>query len=342
MRLLVLTQAVDKRDPTLGFFHNWLFEFSSLYEKVITVCLKRGDYFLPGNVEVFSLGKESGVSKIKYLINFYYFIFKYRKEYDAVFVHMNEEYVILGGFFWKCLGKKVFFWRNHKKGSFLTRLAVLLSEKVFCTSKKSFTAKFKKTVLMPVGINTDLFCISDSIDKRGSTFLSLGRIDPVKRVDILAEVFSNIDDVNFNLTVVGNASLKYGSYYKSIVEKLKKLIPTGRVSFLDSVDNDSTPALYNKNKFFINLTPSGSFDKTIIEAMACGCFVLTPNEDLFDHIDINQQLKDLGVYELIRKVKEVINLPVDTILRTSNDNRKYVLENHSQKKLFSDLKKIIC
>src|SRR3989338_3997811 len=96
MKLLIITQKVDKNDPILGFFHRWLEEFAKNVEKLTVICLGKGEYDLPENVRVLSLGKESGHSKIKYLRRFYKYIWMERKNYDAVFVHMNPEYVILG------------------------------------------------------------------------------------------------------------------------------------------------------------------------------------------------------------------------------------------------------
>ena len=75
MKLLILTQKVDKNDTTLGFFHRWIEEFSKNYEKIIVICLYKGEYNLPQNVEVYSLGKERGVSKIGYVLNFYKYIY---------------------------------------------------------------------------------------------------------------------------------------------------------------------------------------------------------------------------------------------------------------------------
>ncbi len=342
MRLLVLTQSVDKQDPTLGFFHNWILKLAESYKEIIVICLKKGEYSLPKNVKVFSLGKEGGESKVKYIINFFTLISRYHKEYDSVFVHMNEEFVLLGGFFWKILGKKIFFWRNHKKGSLMTKIAVSLSEKVFCTSKQSFTARFKKTVLMPVGIDTDLFLSSKPITERGNSFLSLGRIDPVKKIDLLAEVFKHFSGPNFKLTVVGNSTPKYHDYYVSILEKLSSRIKTGEVVFLDSIKNEETPRFYNNSRFFINLTPSGSFDKTIVEAMACGCLVLTPNQDLFDNLSANEKIDELDVKILNNKIEGVLKLSDIELSNLSAKNREYVLKNHSLEKLVSDLKKIIC
>ncbi len=155
MKFLILTQKVDRNDPILGFFHRWIEEFVKRCERVIIICLEEGEYNLSQNVKVFSLGKEGSHSRAKYLWNFYKYLWQERKNYDAVFVHLNQEYVLLGGILWLLLGKKVFMWRNHHMGNFLTDLAGLFCSKIFCTSKYSYTAKHKKTVLMPVGIDTD-------------------------------------------------------------------------------------------------------------------------------------------------------------------------------------------
>jgi len=144
MNLLILTQKVDKNDDLLGFFHGWILEFAKQYEHVIVVCLQKGEYELPENVDVLSLGKERGTSRVRYILNFFKYIIQTYKRYDSVFVHMNQEYILLGGLLWKVMKKKVFFWRNHPKGTFLTNIAVFFSNKVFYTSPFSYTARFKK------------------------------------------------------------------------------------------------------------------------------------------------------------------------------------------------------
>ena len=57
MKLLVLTQVVDKNDTNLGLFHTWLERIASRVEHLTVICLKRGEYHLPENVTVLSLGK---------------------------------------------------------------------------------------------------------------------------------------------------------------------------------------------------------------------------------------------------------------------------------------------
>src|SRR5437899_240970 len=109
MKLLIITQSVDLENPVLGFFHRWLIEFAKNYERVTIICLEEGKHDLPENVKVLSLGKESEKSeqdsmsknqsprKLRYIGRFYKYIWQRRKNYDAVFVHMNPIYVVLGG-----------------------------------------------------------------------------------------------------------------------------------------------------------------------------------------------------------------------------------------------------
>ena len=67
MKLLIITQKVDKNDQLLGFFIEWLRRFSGKFEKITVLCLEKGEFELPENVKVISLGKDEGASKLKQL-----------------------------------------------------------------------------------------------------------------------------------------------------------------------------------------------------------------------------------------------------------------------------------
>src|SRR3989344_8754334 len=202
MKLLIVTQAVDLDDPILGFFHRWIEELAARCESVIVVCLKEGRHQLPHNVRVLSLGKDVGASRKTKLWRFYRYIFAYRHEYDAVFVHMNQEYVLLAGLFWRQWCKRVYLWRNHWAGNFLTRVAVALSHKVFYTSKSSFTAQFKKTKIMPVGVDI----VTSPTTRVPRSILFLGRIAPSKHPEVLLDALARLSDVK-----VEHSASFYGS-----------------------------------------------------------------------------------------------------------------------------------
>ncbi|MBX4209218.1 glycosyltransferase family 4 protein [Candidatus Parcubacteria bacterium] len=279
MRILVFTQALDRKDPTLSAYHRLVGEIARNFDSVIAVCLKKGDVDLPANVDVLSLGKEEGRSRLKYISRFYRYIFG--QEYDAVLVHMNQEYVLLGGMFWKLIGKKVYLWRNHHKGSFLTDIAAMFCAKIFCTSRFSYTAKYKKTVLMPVGIDTDTFK-KQAVAKKSGSVLFLGRIAPVKKPDILIDALALLKNRNrdFAASFYGDPLPKDAAYAESLRQKAAAAGISDRISFFPGVPNDDTPRIYSTHDVFVNLSSSGMYDKTIFEAMACETVALASNKNL--------------------------------------------------------------
>ena len=66
---------------------------------------------------------------------------------------------------------------------------------------------------------------------------------------------------------------------------MKSASLSDRVKFYAGVPNRDTPGVYSAHQMFVNLSPNGMYDKTIFEAMACGCFVFASNDDLRDKID---------------------------------------------------------
>ncbi|HEY4527335.1 MAG TPA: glycosyltransferase [Candidatus Paceibacterota bacterium] len=275
VRLLIVTQAVDTADPVLGFFHRWIQELATRFERIHVVCLFEGTHALPSNVSVHSLGKERGVSRVAYVMRFLRYAWSLRHEYDAVFVHMNQEYVLLGGLLWKLLGKNVYLWRNHYAGDFLTDLAVMLASTVFCTSKSSYTAKFAKTKVMPVGVDI----IPSSVARIPRSILFLARFAPSKRPDVLLQALTLLKERG----VLFLASF-YGSplpHDAAFAEKARMIAQNARleVKFYEGVPNSVTPSIYSAHDIFVNLSGSGMYDKTIFEAAAAGCLVLASSRD---------------------------------------------------------------
>jgi hypothetical protein len=157
MKLLICTQKVDSEDPILGFFHEWINEFAEHCEKLIIICLEKGESDLPENVQVLSLGKEEGINSFKYIFRFYKYIWKYRQNYNAIFVHMNPEYICLGGIFWRIWRKKVSLWYMHRKVDLKLKFAEKLTNMVFSGTKASFKLKIKKLKVTGHGIDLDIF-----------------------------------------------------------------------------------------------------------------------------------------------------------------------------------------
>lgn len=342
MKLLIITQKVNKNDPVLGFFHRWIFDFASVYESITVICLEKGEYDLPRNVSVLSLGKEGGQSKWKYLKNFYTYIFSKRKEYDAVFVHMNEEYVLLGGFLWKLLRKPIYMWRNHHSGSEFTNIVSLFCKNIFCTSKYSYTAKFKKTILMPVGVDTSIFAPYGK-DKKPHSILFLARIAPVKKPDVLIRALGILatKKVPFCATIVGDPLPKDREYADSLRQVVQEEGVSDKVTFLPGIPNDQTPQIYNAHEVFVNLSSSGMYDKTIFEAMACESLVLASNENLRGLIDDGFIFAESDAVELASKLERIIIMERSSQVAQGAIFRNVVFKQHSLDKLRDKLVQVI-
>jgi len=272
MRTLIFTQKVDREDTVLGFFHDWVIRFSQKNSEVNVICLEKGDYDFSSNVKVYSLGKEKGASKLQYVLNLYKHLKELDGSYDKVFVHMNQEYVLLAGLYWKLKGIPVYLWRNHPKGTLFTSIAVLLSTKVFCTSTKSFTAKYRKTVIMPAGVNTDNFKQSGGVMRKKYSICMVGRISPVKHIELALEAINILvkDGTQISFSVVGDTPDRDKEYFKILSKYVEDNNLSKIVNFFGGVSPSKLPEVYAGYEICLNLTDSGSFDKTIVEATSCG------------------------------------------------------------------------
>ncbi len=264
MRILIVTQIVDSEDSYLGFFVRWIKEFAKHVESLEVICLKEGKYELPENVHVHSLGKEKGVSRVKYVFNFYRYIWGLRHEYDAVFVHMNPEYVVLGGIIWKSLGKKTALWYMHKSVNLALRLAELLADVIFTASKESFRLKSSKVRVMGHGIDTDFFSPDPSV-QRGDWALSVGRLMKSKRHDLAIQ---RAVEEGRALRIAGEGPER--TRLEALAQKLH-----AAVQFLGALTQVQLRDEYRTAAQFIHTSETGSLDKVVLEAIACGLPIVT-------------------------------------------------------------------
>ena len=265
MKLLIVTQTIDINDSVLGFFCRWVEEFSKHAERIEVICLKEGKHKLPANVRVHSLGKEHGAaSRAMYTWRFLLLAWRLRHDYDAVFVHMNPEYIMLGGFFWQLWGKRIALWYTHKSVNLKLRIAVFFADIVFTASVESFRLPTKKLHVMGHGIDTDFFSPDTSIS-RENWLLSVGRLMPSKRHDLAIRMAVNEDK---ELHIAGE-----GSERKKLEALANEL--GARVQFLGPLTQRQLRDEYRRAGLLIHTSETGSLDKVVLEALACGLHVRT-------------------------------------------------------------------
>ncbi len=356
VRLLIITQKVDINDDILGFFHRWIEEFAKKCEKVTVICLQLGEYNLPDNVKILSLGKEKSRFKIqdsrfknkfKYTFRFWKYIWEERKNYDKVFVHMNPEYVVLGGIPWELMRKKIYLWYTHKSVNLWLRLAVNLADKVFTASDKSFRLKSDKVVVTGHGIDTEKFSISNfqfsnKLKTQNSKFtiLTVGRITKSKNIDLLIEAGEILKKRGFDFEIKiagGPVTGEDKIYFEKLKETVKEKKLENFISFVGPIPNKDIPEFYKKGdsclaggRVFINLSDTGSMDKAVLEAMASGLLVLTSNEAFKEILPgkyfVNNDARDVAERVAMFSSEE-----------PNPELKKYVEKNHNLKNLIDKI-----
>jgi glycosyltransferase involved in cell wall biosynthesis len=372
-KLLFITQKIDKNDDVLGVYHRWVECLGEKIGKLNVICLYKGRNELSSKIGVFSLGKEiynadlrikcestdcgckenqqsassayhshyqhhkiRFIQRLIYTIRFYRYIWQLRNDYNTVFVHMNPIYIILGGLFWKLSGKKIFLWYNHPMGNLTAKIGIALADKVFCTSPQSFSAGYKKTQLMPAGIDTEMFKKNPDIQKKEKRILCLGRISPIKKIEYLIEAVKILDKkgLDFELLIVGSpVSSSDKQYYENLIKLSGNLISNGKIVFMSSVPNYKTPEFYNSASLYVNLTPSGSLDKAILEAMACQLPVIVANKAFMHELKEEFIFKDKNSDDLAVKITNFIAKDSIKKEKIGEEMRNIVIQKHSLSKL---------
>lgn len=279
MRILIITQTLDLSDPILGFFHEWVEVFSKKVHRLCVIALGVGNYSLDPNTTVMSLGKESHVSKIIYLFRFYRFIWTLRKDYDSVFVHMNQIYVLLGWPLWFVLRKKVYLWYVHKSTPMSLRLACLLSERIFTASKESLRIKTSKKEIVGHGINTKIFYPPVKFVE-SDKLITVGRVSPVKNIELLIRTvaYAQKTKPNLEFEIIGPFESQRDLKYKISLEGLISSIGAKSILFRGSITGKQLADKYRSSSIFLHSSQTGSIDKVVLEALACGLVVYSSSE----------------------------------------------------------------
>ncbi len=295
MKLLITTQALDTKDPVLGFFVRWVEEFAKQCEQVTVICLRKGDYALPANVRVFALGGGGKLSRAYKLLKGAY---TFADNYDAVFVHMNPEYLVVAGWLWRILGKRAALWYTHKSVDLKLRIATLFANAVITASRESFRLPTKKLTIMGHGIDTDFFSPDPSV-MRGTHTLSVGRLMPAKRHDL---AIRQAHEDGRALRIAGE-----GPEQKNLEALVSKL--GAQVAFLGGLSQAQLRDEYRQAAYLVHTSETGSLDKVVLEALACGLPIKTHDPALkhLEGMDSTYIRQNHSLSALIPRILQVLH-----------------------------------
>ncbi len=274
VKMLFLTQKINQDDDDLAFTILWIKEFIRQGVDVEVICLEKGAF--DGSFPVHSLGKEKGYGKIRRIFEFYKIIISLK--YNRVFVHMNTEYVTLGGWYWALRRIPIYLWFTHYVMHVHVFLSGLLCRRMFAATKQSLPQYEGRTKKVVLGHGIDLdFWLQEAETIRGSddetkyNLLTVHRLCRSKRLELGILALKHLPE-KYNLTIYGR------DVEKEYVEELKALVAKesleSRVKFMGPVPMHQLKQVYPKHRLMVNMA-SETIDKTMVEAMLFGIYPIT-------------------------------------------------------------------
>lgn len=324
-RTLICIQAVDERDPLMGFAISWFRTFAQRSRAI--VCALRIGAFpaeLEDRIEVRPLRSNGGTSKVEAALRLLSVAWSERFRYDSVFIRGDAQYLVLCGWLWKLLGKKIVFWYTHYTAtSFWFWLGVPWCDRVVTAVDESNPLQHA----LKIGHHIDTMFFRPERDKKTLEIprvLILGRVSQVKRVSWMAKaLWPFVSRNEIQLRIIGKATDKIAS------AELKEVLRDQGIWDERDMIQSEVAELYSHADIFVNATP-GSMDKTILEAAASGVIVLAATKGLLHGLPQDLHwLQFNSSDELQRALERVIALSVEERRGIGERLRRWVMDNHS-------------
>lgn len=295
MKLVFVTQVLDRGDAVLGFVCRWVEGLAQEVEELRVIALEVGDVSgLPDNVSVRELGRKGRLGRL----------IRYRRMlkealrtdgFDTLLTHMVPRYSTLAAGPAQRYGAVHALWYTHKGVDERLRRAVRVVDRVFTASAESMRVDTPKKQVTGHGI--DLAHFSPRAEPTPfesgagpARLLSVGRLtpakDPICVLEAVAELVTHGHDVQLDWAGGGLAAGDQ-AFADKVRLRVSDLGLTERVRFLGDVPYGQIPAHFAEADLFLSASRTGSVDKVVLEAMASAVPAVTCNESfppIFAHL----------------------------------------------------------
>lgn len=289
MRVLVITPKVDPNDDLLGFVHTWMSRLALRVERLHVLQLWAAPSALPPNATVYTMGKDGGAGKGRQLARFVQVVgtLCLRRRVDAVLAHMGPIFAVCAAPFTRAAGLPLALWYAHGAVSPMLRLAHILVDRVGTSSPAGFRLPSAKVRYTGQGIDTDRF-VPPAVEPSDGPLVSIGRISPVKDYETLLNALTRLGarGLQPRLEIIGSPHLPAEERYLASLRALRTgLGLQDQVRFRPGVPHHAVAPLYQRAALFASASRTGSLDKAVLEALACGRLALTCNEAFSELLD---------------------------------------------------------
>ena len=338
MNVLVLNIRTDADDTALGFTTAWINGLAKRCRRITVITMYAGHIDVAANVDVYSIGKERGYSRVRKLFAFYWLALTLgrRDSIDVCFAHMTPLLATLFSPIGKARHIPTLLWYAHKSVPLTLRVAHLLVDRCVASTPEGFRLPSRKTFFVGQGIDTAVFRPPHATTSHyETTWMSVGRIAPIKNVHEMIQSVALVRrlGVDVRLVLVGDAITDEDHAYRLSLQYLcRDLRLESAVEFQGAIPFRDVPICYRQAGLFLNLSDSGSLDKAILESMASGCIPVSRNE-AFQQLAVEHGLGELiprpGPEGVAECVSALLGLDIRLRRRLRRRLRQIVVSEHS-------------
>ena len=289
-RIVFVTQAYDQSDPLLGVVGDWVGALARRFDGVDVIAQRA-----PGavgwrlrardgvGVSVATMGKEIGAGRLGQLLAMQASLVQALPGARAVFIHMVPRYAVLAAPLARIFRVPVILWYAHGNVDRALRMAVPLVQRILTPTRDSFPIDGAidphvraRLACIGHGIDTARYSPDGLTDPVPGLVVSAGRLSPVKRHEVVMRELAAITPDRWSLRVVGAPLHSADASYRVRLEaEAGSLGVADRVTLVGAVPFDRMAMEYRSAWVLAHTSRTGSLDKVVLEAAACGVPVVS-------------------------------------------------------------------
>lgn len=189
--------------------------------------------------------------------------------------------------------------------------------------------------IIPNGVNIPKL----SQNKKKKRIVFLGRINPIKGIDMLISAWAEIaqDFPDWELTIAGPLQ----DDYANTIQNQARTLNIQQIKFTGEVLNDEKHELLSSAALFVLPSHSENFGIAIAEALAYGVPVITTTGTPWHEIES----KNCGWYikpdtnSLKKAMRSALNLPLESLMDMGKNGRKWMNDDYSWKNVANNMQK---
>ncbi len=348
MRLAMIMAKVDADDSVYGANIAWIKSLANRVEHLTVIGMSIGNYTLPENVTVFSMGKEKGASKFKRFLVLQRIMFPLLilKKVDGVFIHQGQIWGPLI-FYSKLRNIPVILFKAHGSLPQTVKNFLPFFNFVTTTTDETFPIETEKKISVGQGIDTAKFAPKGA-PPQDRVVTSVGRITALKGYEVLIDAIGILNKSNETptyLRIYGEAySTHDQSHFVKLQQQIKSLNLSETVTLEGVVPNDLMPEILNATDLYVNpSTGASALDKSVLEAMACELPVISCNPKFRAFFGNDVSLLYCPPNDaplLAAKIDQVFALDLKKRLKIGSNLRAFVVRDHDVNQLMDRIVKI--